>query len=264
MSLVLLVATTAAVLAAPPVREVQAREVRARVVDRIPASTEETLLFKFHQSEQKTKDGFKLVSIHFNPDGSEAMREEATVKGDVPVVYRYWQKQLGEHGEVVVKDGKVHFSYTTPKGTNKAVEEWTPNYVIGPTLFRFAENRRKRPPEGSPVFVPYASCYIAMLMGRYLLEDLKAKLEELDHRNFAAAKALIETKLEVYYAKALPAIHDALVALYNEKEISLQRLSATFRREDLIEFLNVGPQSPGLLGPNPELSLSDAPPPAQS
>jgi hypothetical protein len=136
--------------------------------------------------------------------------------------------------------------------------------VIATLLFRFAENRRKRPPEGSPVFVPYASCYIAMLMGRYLLEDLKAKLEELDHRNFTAAKALIETKLEAYYAKALPAIHDALVALYNEKEISLQRLSATFRREDLIEFLNVGPQSPGLLGPNPELSLSDAPPPGQS
>jgi len=71
--------------------------------------------------------------------------------------------------------------------------------VIATLIFRFAENRRKRPPEGSPVFVPYASCYIAMLMGRYLLDGMKIKLTGLDHRNFNHAKALIETESEQHF-----------------------------------------------------------------
>lgn len=125
--------------------------------------------------------------------------------------------------------------------------------VIATLLFRFAENRRKRPPEGSPAFVPYASCYIAMLMGRYLLEDMKSTQGELDHRNFTEARALVETKSEEYFAKALEAIQEALKKLYGDTPVSLQRLSATFRREDLIEFLNMDEMISELLG------LSDPP-----
>jgi hypothetical protein len=125
--------------------------------------------------------------------------------------------------------------------------------VIATLLFRFAENRRKRPPEGSPAFVPYASCYIAMLMGRYLLEDMKCKQGELDHRNFTQARVLVEKKSEEYFAKGLDAIQEALKNLYGDKPVSLQRLSATFRREDLIEFLNMDEMISELLG------LSDVP-----
>ncbi len=122
--------------------------------------------------------------------------------------------------------------------------------VIAATLlFRFAENRRKRPPEGSPNFVPYASCYVAMLMGRYLLEDAKIDLAALDHRNFGSIKDLIEKNEEVYYSRAIEAIKTALAALYKDQEVSLQRLSATFRREDLIEFLDVPKPGAELLTP---------------
>lgn len=130
--------------------------------------------------------------------------------------------------------------------------------VIAATLlFRFAENRRKRPPAGSPTFIPYASCYVAMLMGRYLLEDAKIELAALDHRNFASVKDLIEKNVEVYYSRAVEAIRTALTTLYKDQVVSLQRLSATFRREDLIEFLDVPQSGAELLVPpasNPAMS----------
>jgi hypothetical protein len=110
--------------------------------------------------------------------------------------------------------------------------------IVAALLFRFAENRRKRPVSDAPDFAPYASCYIAMLMGRYLLEELNLTLGQLDHRNFSQAKALVDTRLDVYHQRATEAIDAALKQLYREEKISLQRLSATFRREDLIEYLS--------------------------
>jgi len=88
-----------------------------------------------------------------------------------------------------------------------------------------------------------------MLMGRYLLEDAKIELAALDHRNFASVKDLIEKNVESYYSRAVEAIKTALAALYKDQEVSLQRLSATFRREDLIEFLDVPKSGAELLVP---------------
>jgi hypothetical protein len=113
------------------------RELRARVVDREPTS--EKLLFRFHQTQEKTANGIKYLSLHFNPDGTEAMREEAFVNKDgLPYLYNYEQKQLGEHGKVEVRDGKVHFTYTSQKdGTVNTSDDLPENYVVGPTLFAF-------------------------------------------------------------------------------------------------------------------------------
>ena len=63
----------------------------------------------------------------------------------------------------------------------------TAQAVVATLLFRFAENKRRRPPEGSPAFIAYASALLAMLMGRYLLQDLGITVARLDHTNFAAA-----------------------------------------------------------------------------
>jgi hypothetical protein len=108
--------------------------------------------------------------------------------------------------------------------------------VIATLLFRSAENKRRRPPEGSPDFIAYASCFLAMLMGRYLLSDLGITLAELDHRKFAEAKAMLEENEDAYHQRAVEAIHAALARLYADR-VSLQRLAATFRRGDLIELL---------------------------
>lgn len=108
--------------------------------------------------------------------------------------------------------------------------------VIATLLFRLAENKRRRPADDAPDFIAYASCFIAMLMGRYLLSDLDISLGKLDHRKFAEAKEKIQTDGEDYHKRAIEAIEAALGRLYAE-EISLQRLAATFRRGDLIEYL---------------------------
>jgi hypothetical protein len=109
--------------------------------------------------------------------------------------------------------------------------------VIAVLLFRIAENRRKRPRESDPDAVRYGSCFYAMLMGAALLEDLGIRLSDLNHRNFEHARKLIETRGDAYFEDAIHAVENALRALYKDENISLQRLSATFRREDLIEKL---------------------------
>ncbi|RME49607.1 MAG: abortive phage resistance protein [Deltaproteobacteria bacterium] len=105
-------------------------------------------------------------------------------------------------------------------------------------LFRIAENHRRRPHADDPTFVRYASCFIAMQMGRYLLEDLGVRLEELDHTCFEKARRLVEEKGEVYFRKGREEVEKALMALYGGNRLSLQQLSATFRRGDLVSFLD--------------------------
>ena len=113
--------------------------------------------------------------------------------------------------------------------------------ILATLIFRYAENKRRRPPTGSPDFVAYGSCFIAMLMGKYLLEELGITLAQLNHVKFAEAKAKLDQKEDEYFARAVRAIDVAVKALYGSTYVSLQQLSATFRRGDLISKLGVTP-----------------------
>lgn len=110
--------------------------------------------------------------------------------------------------------------------------------VIAVLLYRIAEKHRRKPKEKA--LVRYASCFIAMRMGARLLQNLSIGLNQLDHRNFEEAKVLVGEKGECYFEEALEDIKKALRGLYGDPgylEISMQQLSATFRRGDLIERL---------------------------
>ncbi|NET57716.1 MAG: AIPR family protein [Symploca sp. SIO2E6] len=109
--------------------------------------------------------------------------------------------------------------------------------VIAVRLYRIAENRRKRPEEGDPDLVRYASCFIAMQMGRRLLCDLKMQMKDISHQNFQIAQQLIAENGEAYFNASVQDVQQALQNLYGEQETSLQQLSATFRRGDLIDRL---------------------------
>jgi hypothetical protein len=128
--------------------------------------------------------------------------------------------------------GKLYEQIFTPSLNGTQV-------VIAVLIFRIAENKRKRPPEDMKPFIPYASCFIAMQMGKWLLRDLGIELSKLNHQNFLQAKELIETHGEIYFEKASREIEHALGLLYGGAEISIQQLSATFRRGDLIEKLEM-------------------------
>lgn len=109
--------------------------------------------------------------------------------------------------------------------------------VVAVLLFRIAENKRKRPPVSAPAFVRYASNFAAMLMGRFLLSDLKISLNTLDHRTFESARTLAESNGDAYFDRALNELNEALTKLYGGQPVSLQRMAATFRRGDLFTCL---------------------------
>jgi predicted DNA-binding protein len=98
--------------------------------------------------------------------------------------------------------------------------------AIAVQLYRLAENRRKRPEPDDPPLVRYASCFIAMQMGRRLLAELNGSLEKLSHHTFKTAQLLIEQQGEAYFNAAVQDLQRAL-----------QQLAATFRRGDLISIL---------------------------
>ncbi|MCX7112903.1 MAG: AIPR family protein [Proteobacteria bacterium] len=107
--------------------------------------------------------------------------------------------------------------------------------IIAVLLYRIAENHRRRPEKKDPLYVRYASSFVAMHMGIHLLiKDMKIKINGLDHRNFSEALKLIEQNEERYYSLAIEDIDRSLKNLYGNDPVSLQQLSATFRRGDLI------------------------------
>lgn len=110
--------------------------------------------------------------------------------------------------------------------------------LLGVLIFRAVENERKRPTSPAPPdFMPYASHYISMLIGRKLLADMGVPLPEVSYRNFKVIVQKFEDGQAQYHANAVNDVRDALKACYGNREISLQQLSATFRRGDLLEML---------------------------
>ena len=110
--------------------------------------------------------------------------------------------------------------------------------ILAVQIYRIAENRRKRPEESDPIVVRYASCFIAMQMGRCLISDLGlSSVNGISHLNFKEATDLLMANGEKYYLASLGDIEEALFDLYGGQNVSLQQLSATFRRGDLIERL---------------------------
>ena len=110
--------------------------------------------------------------------------------------------------------------------------------LLATLIFRHVENERKRPSkENPPDFLPYASHYISMLVGRKLLAEKNLQLSDVSHRNFKDIHDTFEKQKLEYHRKSINDILKALKACYGDRDISLQQLSATFRRGDLTEML---------------------------
>jgi hypothetical protein len=111
--------------------------------------------------------------------------------------------------------------------------------VLAVMIYRIAENERKRPTliEPSPAFLPYAAHYMAMLMGQMLLNANKLTLAQISHKNLDDLISILEEHKAAFLNQAASDIQQALSKIYGKRDISLQQLSATFRRGDLLEFL---------------------------
>lgn len=112
--------------------------------------------------------------------------------------------------------------------------------ILSVLIFRDVENERKRPSTDTPPsFMPYASHYISMLVGRELLHDQGIDLKDVSHRNFPELFQRLQDNKTNYHVRAVEKVTDALKVCYGDRAVSLQQLSATFRRGDLLEMLGV-------------------------
>ena len=110
--------------------------------------------------------------------------------------------------------------------------------LLGVLIFRFVENERKRPTiDDPPDFLPYASHYLAMLIGIMFLQDNKLTVKEISHKNLEDLIKIFDQGKDEYHKMAVRLIKKALVECYGDRPISLQQLAATFRRGDLLEML---------------------------
>lgn len=111
--------------------------------------------------------------------------------------------------------------------------------LLAVTIFRDVEGRRKKNLPDAPVFTPYSSHYASMIIGRRLLAEAGLSGSAgIDHRTLDSLLSLYEEKKDSFYQEATQAIQSALNACYGNREISLQQLSATFRRGDLLAILS--------------------------
>ena len=77
-----------------------------------------------------------------------------------------------------------------------------------------------------------------MLIGRNLLKDKGISLDQVSHQNIQELLTALEDNQPQYHADAIQSLKNALKACYGDRNISLQQLSATFRRGDLLEMLD--------------------------
>ena len=185
------------------------------------------------ERQQRLEMDIQQLGFHYRRKRSDISTRPTDITSGVAAeaVLSVWREKPHQ-GKFFSREhfGKLYDSIFTDELNGSQV-------VIAVQLYRIAENRRKRPDPNDPDYVPYASCFIAMQMGRRLLADMGIPMREISHQNFQTAQRLIEQNGEAYFNFSVQDIQQALQNLYGSQDISLQQLSATFRRGDLIDKL---------------------------
>ncbi len=101
--------------------------------------------------------------------------------------------------------------------------------VIATLIVRLAEAKRRRPPADSPACLAYGSFFAAMLIGKYLIEELGIRQNQLNHNQFNAARTKLDEKSDEYFSRAMTAIDSAVSDHFGAREPSLQELASVFR-----------------------------------
>jgi hypothetical protein len=111
--------------------------------------------------------------------------------------------------------------------------------ILAVLIYRAADAMRKRyDVQRRFRFAGYGQNFIAMEMGSLLLLEARLTRPQVDHRSFQTLLDLFEKNREHYFQEACYRIAAGIKVLgLSIKEASLQRLSATFRRADLLDVL---------------------------
>lgn len=122
----------------------------------------------------------------------------------------------------------------------KVFDDLTPaQAVLAVLVFRAVETERKRPHilQPAPNFLPYAAHYLAMLVGELLLTQTQNRLATITHKNLNQLQEYLSDNKAQLIKEASQRLSQAIAKIYGDRELTLQQLSATFRRGDLLEYL---------------------------
>lgn len=125
--------------------------------------------------------------------------------------------------------------------------------VLAILIYRYCDNQRRKYElyEKHP-HLPYSNYFIAMIIGDLILSDLNIKLPKLTHVNFEEAKSYFEANREALFTRANTVLEDALKPFYpgGIHNVEPRRLSASFRRGELLEYIKIYPTAHST--PNPQ------------
>ncbi|GHT29212.1 hypothetical protein AGMMS49574_05290 [Bacteroidia bacterium] len=115
--------------------------------------------------------------------------------------------------------------------------------IISVLVYRFCDTQRKKTAlRDAYPHIPYSNYFMAMIIGGLLLSNLNLTLDKLIHTEFERVKTYFETNKETLFESANEILVNALMQLYptGYGTIDKRRLSATFRRGDLMVYLTGG------------------------
>ncbi len=112
--------------------------------------------------------------------------------------------------------------------------------VLAVLIYRYCDNQRKKD-EMYPIklHLPYSNYFLAMILGDLILKDTNNTFEQLTHHTFSETKNYFENNKELLFNKSCEVLEDALKEIYPNglEKVEGRRLSATFRREELLEYI---------------------------
>lgn len=114
--------------------------------------------------------------------------------------------------------------------------------VIAVFIFRFCDNLRRRESLIEKyAHIPYSNLFLSMIIGKLLLKQNSLSLSKLAHNNFSQIYTYFESNKDTLFEKANAILIEALNKYYigGYENIELRRLSATFRRGDLLDLIEI-------------------------
>ncbi|MBN9121017.1 MAG: AIPR family protein [Planctomycetes bacterium] len=109
--------------------------------------------------------------------------------------------------------------------------------VLAALIYRIVHNERRKPRRTPPYFLPYASHHLAMICGQLLLKESNLRSDDVSHLNFTALFEKWQRDQGRIYDLAVEIVSNSLTLLAVNAATNLQRVSAQFRRGDLIDFV---------------------------
>jgi hypothetical protein len=114
--------------------------------------------------------------------------------------------------------------------------------IIAVMIYRFCDVQRKKDKwRNDYPHIPYSNYFMSMVIGNLLITDMGLSLEGLTHQEFERVKIFFEANKDNLFERANEKLVTALNSLYpapnDYKTIDKRRLSATFRRGDLMVYL---------------------------